>query len=390
MLIATKFQARENDSRLYTIFVTQLTLDKPLSEIVALEWRGQSEYADPHNPYVRDHFIGQFIFPVILSKLGFPSEYSLYFLNTLYRLLLIFMLYLIVKEFIEKETAIIILWALPLTPINFSYQLRANHEQLLSLCIALCVLGLIKINKGILYQILFITGFVFSFLTKGLAAIILFPTLAFIWFVLYFKPNQKKMTNLVWLIFSFLVLLLVFYLYELWFKKVTGYPLIEAYYQIQIYERSLQEGSTTNSFLMQKIGNFLYYISRTLINGLPWSLLLIVAIIIKYLKTKKLKSEFPKSTTMLIWILASFPVIYILLFSISDRLAQRYIFPAYYFFNTLILVILIQYSPALKKFQQYLNSKIKPHYILIWMWFLLIVSALGMYFLKGGHNHWIS
>ncbi len=63
------YEARENDSRLYTKFVQQLA-EKPLSEFIALEWQGLSVYADPDNPYVRDHLIGQFIPSTLLTKLG--------------------------------------------------------------------------------------------------------------------------------------------------------------------------------------------------------------------------------------------------------------------------------------------------------------------------------
>jgi len=388
-IILTKFQARENDSRLYTKFTTQLT-NKPLKELVGLEWQGLSEYTDPHNPYVRDHLIGQFFFPVILSKLGFPSEYSLYFLNTIYRLLFIFIFYLMVREFVENEKALIILWALQLCLINFTYQLRANHEQFLLLCLASTMLGFVKINHGVWFKILFMVGFIFSFLTKGLAAITLLPVLFSIWFILYSKLESKKYINILWIIISFFGLLLTLYLYELWFQAVTGYPFFEAYFKIQVFGRSIQDSVSTYPFMLQKIVNIFHYLSRTLINALPWVLLLVISLAIKFYKTRSFKLDLPAKTKQLVWILANFVVVYVLLFSLSNRLAQRYIFPAYYCFNILVLIILIQYSSTLQIFQKYLNSKIKPGYVLLWTWFLLITSAMGIYFLKGGHNHWVN
>ena len=390
VIVLTQFQARENDSRLYTKFTTQLTKEKPLKEIVALEWQGLSEYTDPSNPYVRDHFIGQFIFPVIISKLGFPSEYSLYFLNTIYRLLFIFIFFLVVKEFLEKEKAFVVLWALQLCLINFTYQLRANHEQFLLLCMICTILGFIKINHGTIYRVLFIVGFIFSFLTKGLAAITLLPILLSIWFILYRKQESKKYANFLWIIISFFALLITLLIYEVWFQAVTGYPFLAAYFKIQVYGRSIKDSASIHPFVLQKMINIFYYLSRTLINALPWILLLVFSLGARFYKTKSLKLDLSVKTKQLIWILINFVLVYILLFSLSNRLAQRYIFPAYYFFNTLILVVLIQYSPTLEKFQQYLNSKIRPHYILIWIWFLLVMLAFGIYFMKGGHNHWVN
>jgi len=389
VIILTQFQARENDSRLYTKFTTQLTKEKPLKEIVALEWQGLSEYTDPNNPYVRDHFIGQFIFPVIISKLGFPSEYSLYFLNTIYRLLFIFIFFLVVKEFIEKEKALVVLWALQLCLINFTYQLRANHEQFLLLCLICTILGYIKINHGAIYRILFVIGFIFSFLTKGLAAITLLPILFSIWFILYRKQEDKKYTNFFWILISFFALVITLFLYEVWFQAVTGYPFLAAYFKIQVYGRSIKDSASIHPFVLQKMINIFYYLSRALINALPWILLLVLSLGTKFYKTKSLKLDLSVKTKQLIWILINFVLVYILLFSLSNRLAQRYIFPAYYAFTTLVLILLINQSYYLQKFQAYLQTKLKACYVLLFTWGFLTLAAVSIYFIKGGHEHWL-
>ena len=84
-----------------------------------------------------------------------------------------------------------------------------------------------------------------------------------------------------------------------------------------------------------------------------------------------------------------FTIINILFFSLSDRLAQRYIFPAYYAFTTLTLILLIHQSVYLQKIQKYIQAKFQAQYVLVFTWGFLILVALGIYFIKGGNEHWL-
>ena len=95
------FEARENDSRLYTKFVGQLA-KKNLSDLVALEWQGMSAYSDKENPYVRDHLIGQFIPSVLMAKIGWDWQFSHYIVNQIYRFLIPWLLFLFCSKFFDS------------------------------------------------------------------------------------------------------------------------------------------------------------------------------------------------------------------------------------------------------------------------------------------------
>jgi len=133
------YVARENDTRVYSKLTAQL-IERPLSQLGAPLWKNVNTFwSEKESPYVRDHPPGQYILPVLLGKLGVPKFKVIYFVNILYRILILYSFYFFSKYFLDKKVALFGLVAMQLTPIGLTYQLRANHEHLMLLLAILSV-----------------------------------------------------------------------------------------------------------------------------------------------------------------------------------------------------------------------------------------------------------
>lgn len=334
ILLSSPYIARENDSRLYARIVNDQA-ERPWSEFIAPKWNGAEHYAETETPYFRDHLAGIFFLPTILAKIGINGMQATYVCSLLYKTLTLFFFFLWLRLYVSTEIAGLIVLGLQLNPQSMNYTLRANHEALLLLFM---VFG-IWANNTRRYS-LAILACVGSYLTKGLPGLILAGILALetVW-------HQRK---LLWPSLRFVSTLLIVvgisYAYEQWFKNVTGYSFFEKYISTQIMGRSV-EGAKQVSFFVVMLKSLGYYSSRVLSYALPWT--------IGIFAIKKFKpSDKP------IWQSCLCVVVpYIVFFSLFNRTASRYIYPAFYFAMIIGLLALLRIKS--------LPSWLKPKHIAI-------------------------
>ena len=369
--IQGNYVARENDSRLYGRFTQQLN-EKPLSKYLALEWRDYSpHFAETETPYVRDHLIGQFLFPVFLAKIGVPATHAIYIANTIYKILSIFLLFLIARHFYSIKLASILTFLIQLIPVSLNYQMRANHEPLLLFFVLLAIYSTINIYKRASFTFILFFCVQYCFLVKGIAFLPLLPLILATFLIHSYKEKMifdwKKLSVLTAI---FLSPLLTAYLYEIAFQATTGHPFFSKYIGTQIVERAFKKQADAIP-IIKNLKAFGYYFSRTLSYSLPWSLLALVILIKNRSKIAFHKFHFIFITGCLI---------YILTFSISSRTASRYIHPSYFLFSA--SCILFSFS----KFEE--RIKLSPKAILIGSSALFsTLSCLSIY--KGLGNHLI-
>lgn len=351
------YEARENDSRLYTKFVQQLA-EKPLSEFIALEWRGLSVYADPDNPYVRDHLIGQFIPSTLLAKLGWDGRYAHYLINQLYRFFIPLLMFFLFSRFFSSELSFAVIVATQVNSIALNYGLRANQEQALMFTLLMTMLGYFSLAslKGRLGLLCF--G-LYGFLVKGLVGLIQYP----FWVLHGFLNKEKRRERVGWLFLLGVVCLVISLLYEWWFQSVTGYSFWEAYFRIQIFGRGKSGGVPFAS-----LG---YYIPRSLGYALPWTFGL-------YFLWKQ-RAEFNKEQrdflSFILWNIGG----YLLIFGLFSRTASRYIFPVY---SLLASLGALGYALAFEKFRG-LSRKVAPltlHHLLFWS---ILLFQCGLFLYRG-------
>ena len=368
-IIQGNYVARENDSRLYSRFTQQLN-EKPLKRYLALEWRDySSHFAEKETPYVRDHLIGQFLFPVLLAKLGIPATHSIYIANTIYKILSLFLLFVIAKKFYSLKLAALLTILIQLIPVSLNYQMRANHEPALLLLVLLAIYSIVNFKENIIFKTLLFISVQFCFLIKGVAFLPLLPVILATYLIYSYKKDSAYcLKDISLLTFIFLSPLLTAYLYELAFQATTGHPFFSKYIKTQLMDRAFKEQSDGILFF-KNIKAFGYYLSRTLSYSLPWSLLALVLLI-------KNRKSFKVKKIHLILITAS--LIYICTFSISSRTASRYIYPSYFLFAS--SCILYSFSKIEEKI------KLSPKGLLIISSVLFVIlSSLSIY--KGLGNY---
>jgi len=364
IIVQTDYEARENDSRLYSIFTQQLA-GKPFSKINTLEWQKQSPYLEIETPYVRDHLIGQFIFPVIIAKLGYSSKHAIYLANIIYKALSLYFIYLLVSYYFEKNIALLTTILIQLTPISLNYQMRANHEPLLLLLALASLYCSIRIKDSKVFSIPTFLATQLCFLVKGIAFI---PIMPIIFIANIFnqenirKPNIKQLLILSAICFSTILTAIA---YEYLFRSKTGHSFFEKYIQVQIMGRSFAEDKS-NIFLLSNIKSFTYYIGRVLTYSMPWSLIAIVIL----LRNKFKLQITDKSKNLYLTLLLS-SLIYILVFSISSRTASRYIYPAYFFVSTVSMTFLF------KNYHRVFRSR--DFYLIIPAILFFILTTLNIY-----------
>ena len=339
------YEARENDSRLYTRFVGQLEA-RPISQIIALEWRNYSPYQDPNSPYVRDHLVGQFVPSVILSKLGWDSAFVHYVVNQLYRLLIPILLYLVALKYVDRTKAFWIMLSGHLNIMALNYGLRANQEQALLFGFALSLYGFshFDLKRG---RLAFYFGGTFAFLVKGLVGLIHYPF--WILWVLIFSSSKKRDISI--LASLGLLLILSAGLYEYWFQNITGVSFWKGYFEIQVFGR---KGPASTPF-----SSIAYYTSRTFSYSLPW--ILGIYFLIKN-ETTKLEGKYISLCALLsvglVVILGSF-----------SRHASRYIFPVYYLVSGLGALGYSNLSKLKEASSRF--DHIRAHFVLYWSIFLI-------------------
>ncbi|WP_417336296.1 glycosyltransferase family 39 protein [Halobacteriovorax marinus] len=364
IIVRTDYAARENDSRLYSIFTQQLA-GKPFSKINTLEWQGSSAFSETETPYVRDHLIGQFIFPVIIAKLGYSSKHAIYLANIIYKALSLYFIYLLVSYYFEKNIALLTTILIQLTPISLNYQMRANHEPLLLLLTLASLYCSIRVKDSKFFSIPTFLATQLCFLVKGIAFI---PIMPIIFIANIFnqenirKPNIKQLLILSAICFSTILTAIA---YEYLFRSNTGHSFFEKYIQVQIMGRSFAEDKS-NIFLLSNIKTFTYYIGRVLVYSMPWSL---IAIIILLRNKFKLQITDKSKNLYLTLLLSS--LIYILVFSISSRTASRYIYPAYYLLNIITIIYFFE-QLNLKERYKFISKETTP----LTLFFILTISKL--------------
>ncbi len=330
-----QFVAREADTRVYSRFVKQLA-KRPFYEIIAPRWTWYSPYKDPENPLVRDHLPGQFLLPVLLVKAGFPEDYGLYFSNLIFRLASLYLIFLIAQFYLPPGSAAYIPILLQLIVMNITYQLRANQEHPLLFFALLGLWGVLKfLAKNVRpknrYLVLASFSLVAAFFIKGLAFIPLF--IAY-FAALFLNVDVSKRKNIVlWATISFFGILFFAYLFELSFEKVTSYSFFSRYFSLQIVERSIQYGANENRVL-SAIKSFSYYFFRLFTYSAPISLAIIWVAI-------KRKGEGFKNFIKDPLVVSS--LCYLLFFSLSKRVASRYLYPIYFIFSLRSLVTVLNY-----------------------------------------------
>ncbi len=317
LLPALRFVSRDQDSVLYAKLAEQISAE-PLSRWIAPLW--------PPRWYMeglyREHPAGAFWPPALLARAGYPAEQAAYAVNALYQALSLVGMAALASAVVGPFPARSLTWLLQLLPIAFTFRVRANQEQAVLLLLVLALVGTERSRSHRGWTALAALALAGLFLVKGVLGLLGAPVCA-LW--LLTRRGAEGGTRRAWegLGAAVVVVALTILVYELAYRGATGEPFLSDYLGRQL---GLAAESHSAAVLGQKAYNLVWYLGRVLWFPFPFTLALLVAALSR--RADSLPPE-PKARGGLQFALA-LAGLYLVLFSLSDRRADRYLFPAYY------------------------------------------------------------
>jgi hypothetical protein len=362
VLVNSHFKSTSNDSKYYTELVVRHHQDN-LQEIITTKW-GENYWGYDPNSYTLDIFPGQLLMGVAIAKLGIPPEQSLHILGMVFQILSIFILVKIVEYFSEFSFASVLFYSILLTPMAFSYNIRANHELGIMFFSFLSLYSGIRITTSGKWGIAVILSTVMLLWIKG-PFFIFGPILSAVGYLLS-TQNNKRIWKIILTIFLSLAIAIVSAIYfDRLFYDLTKIHFLKEFWNIQIISRQIPSTSRF-SFITLKLYNFYYYLWHYLVYALPWFAFLIV----EFFKNRASIMTFLKSRLSLSMLVPA--TLFLLVFTVNSRHAARYVFPAYYLFSAWTIILILNFSIKFKLFHQNIMSR-KIHIIAPGLWLFIFL-----------------
>jgi 4-amino-4-deoxy-L-arabinose transferase-like glycosyltransferase len=358
------YEYHDSDSSAYHS-ISQKLAGQPLTRWGSPEWWGHG-----HNVgYFRDHPPGIFWLPAVLVRLGIPGRSAPLCANFLYLFLLLYALYGLLRRFGGPEAGWAAVFAFVLTPIFAQYLMRANQELPLALAVVAGLYGLSRQEESWRYAALYGAAMLLAVFIKGVNALTLsLCSLAF-WLIIC----RKRRTFLL-ILSGHLLALAAMAGFELWYRASTGGASF-----LQVY-LNFQGGKAVEAGFrpLVKAYNIVWYLARTLWFAAPWVFILIYAL----LRSAKEKAGLLRERFLQLALAGS--ALIILFFSLFDRRADRYIFPAYVLLAAAGAWSLVRRKPAFKRFLE----RRRPH-LALYLGGLLILMVLARIYFHTYHYRFI-
>jgi 4-amino-4-deoxy-L-arabinose transferase-like glycosyltransferase len=311
------YRAQDADSRLYAEIAVGISR-QPVERWIAPEWP-PGWYRHGH---FREHPVGIHVLPALLARLGYPAAQAAYAVNGLYQVLTLVLLVRLASTMVEGTEARSLAWLVQLLPIAFIYRIRANHEPAVVLCLLVALLGTEGARTRRRDVALIVVGLVGLLLVKGVLAV-LGPAACALWLLARHVTARAPAPSLrpawIGLALASVAMGVAAVVYELAYRRVTGESFFGPYLGQQLGIAAMPRSA---AHLADKAYNLVWYLGRVLWFPFPWSLILLGAARSGPTKDARARAG--------ILFVAGLTVLYVGLFSLSDRRADRYIFPVYY------------------------------------------------------------
>ena len=352
------FRSRDPDSELYARIAADLA-ERPVRSWIAPMW--------PKGAYVeglfQDHPAGLFLAPALLARLGYPALQASYAVGLFYTAATFAVLPGALGAFAPQEGPLLASFC-QLLPIFFVFRVRANHEPAVALFLLLSIWGAERVWRGFRGGLLVLVASLAALmLVKGFFA---FPAALCALLFLYVRARAHGVPPGPLLVRALLslsaALAAVALCYEGLYRDVTGESFLQGYVQRSFRLGEGGEGPWSPAIVPY---NLLFYCGRILWFAFPWSLVFLAAAFQKARAGRLFPSIDPKAQG-LVFALGSC-VIYVGLFSLSGRRAERYIFPVYLLVGALGLVDGLDRWPWLRRAASRLEAARSALPALVWL-----------------------
>jgi 4-amino-4-deoxy-L-arabinose transferase-like glycosyltransferase len=359
-LAALDYRARDADSRLYAEIAARMS-KAPAAGWIAPDFPPGWYMAGPF----REHPVGLFVPAALLARLGYPAGQAAYALNALYQILTIVLLQRLAASLVEGLEARALGWLIQLLPIAFTFRIRANHEQAVVLCLAAALLGVERARRRPRWAILTVVSLAALLSVKGALAV-LGPALCALWLLARRRttspPSSSDRAAWTGVAVGVAAMAVTALGYEHAYRLATGEPFWSFYLSRQIGAAAAAQSAAG---LAQKAYNLVWYLARVLWFPFPWSLTLLAAAWHAWrrrLRADSVSAATPaeRGTRTGALFVAGVVVLYVGLLSLSDRRADRYIFPAYYAVGAAGAVAALRAFPRFRRFAEALDRPWVP------------------------------
>lgn len=343
----------------------------------------------------REHPAGVFLLPAALARLGYPAERAAYAVNGLYQVLTLMLVPLLAASFVETSAARRLAWLLQLLPIAFAYRARANHEAALLLCLAAALYATERARETPRFAPLLAGSLAAMALVKGLVVVPAALSCA-AWLAVRGLVERKRTAPAWWgLAGSCLVVLVSASAYEALYQRATGESFLDYY-----LGRATRADPNPPAAVGETLYNLLFYGARVLWLAAPWSVAPLLALWRRSgaspavaapaaqmpaaskqavgatvgVAASESAPPSPAARAGALFALATL-AIYVGLFSLGERRAERYIFPVYFVAGAAGALYAMRRSPALERALRRLDSAYLPP--------LLWAATLALHLLAG-------
>jgi 4-amino-4-deoxy-L-arabinose transferase-like glycosyltransferase len=364
------YASRDPDSRLYAEIAARMA-DAPPAGWIAPEFPPGWFMSGPF----REHPPGLFWPAALLARLGYPAGQAAYATNALYQVATLVLLPALAAALVPAGRARALGWALQLLPIAFTYRARANHEQAVVLCLVLALLGTDRSRRRARWAALTAAALAFLLLVKGLFALF-GPLLCALWLLATPRNDSRNAgrERAAWLGLgaATLAMLATAAGYELLYRSASGEPFWSFYASRQL---GVATAVQAESALLRKAANVAFYVGRILWFAFPWSLALVwEALASRRPATQAVEPAVARRPAAAVFV-AGTALAYVLGFSLFDRRADRYVFPAYYAVGAAGVLAALARFPRLARLAERLD---RP-----WLPACVFVLTLGLHLAAG-------
>jgi 4-amino-4-deoxy-L-arabinose transferase-like glycosyltransferase len=323
------YEYYDSDSSCYSS-ISQKLAYRPVLAWCAPQWWGHGG----NQGLFHDHPPGILWLPAILVRLGIKGSVAALCANFFYILLSLYFVFKLAKFWGNATFGWGAVFGFVLTPIFLQYLIRANQEHPLNLAIVAGIYGLARSRESLGHKVLFVAALVFAVFIKGMSALILSMLAAIYWLIVL---RDRRTFSLIF--FAHLIAFGAIFLFELWYKGITHTSFLQAYL-------AFQGGRSIGAVFHpgRRIYSLLWYSARALWFSSPWVLFLFYGI----WRSKKEKPGLFKDPFLCFLLISALGIV--LFFSLSDRKADRYIFPAYLLLVLAGIRVLLRMKPKVADF----------------------------------------
>ena len=357
-LVVFDSSSRDADSRLYAEMAARMST-APAPGWIAPDFPPGWFASGPF----REHPVGLLVPAALLARAGYPAEQAAYALNALYQAATLVLLQRLALALVDGLEARALGWLVQLLPVAFAYRIRANHEQLVVLCLVAALLGTERSRQGARGVALTVSGLVGLLLVKGVVGV-LGPALCALWLLALGRSGARPARpRAAWagLMVAVAAMAGTAVAYEVLYRQATGEPFWSCYLTQQLGVAAVPQSAAG---LAQKAYNLVWYLGRVLWFPFPWSLALLAAFWHGWRRWRQgTPGAVPSPADAAVRgaaFVAGMVLLYVGLFSLSDRRADRYIFPVYYAVGSAGAVAALRTWPRLRGFAEKLDRPWVP------------------------------